>query len=582
MTSIGHRKDEGNVSKTSSRRQSKLPEAPVAQEDSSNSSNSSNSKEQWWPFSHGYAEFNDEDQYSNIDQVEEECHGIGLGIRALPVFRRKRTASTQALRGFDIVSTLGSDDDMSTGGRLSMEDGYFSTSGDEASVNSDFAPALRNSSPDDGINASSSSSSSNQTSYRCFARSLQSSGMSASKTQSKLSADGAPTSSDASTLAVSEVGVENGVYSGDATSDQLLLRRFGSSLSAIAHLPLSQAVQLAASAPSVPKDATVFWLRKNGFARPWDPLFIVHWVVTSMLVAMFNVALALYLRAVKPRSVSGWYVVLGTGIFLAALAITLDIAVAARDVEAPETRATSGIQTALSSVQLSRRNPNYVFERGVPAVSAATGTCRVCCVLVSPGTRHCKLCNKCISGYDHHCRWLNTCIGDANYSLFLGFVVAALLYTLLVLVCGTRVAIAAGTDIGSLREVLWRAIGAPFSLPPSSPLAKITLIAFLALLILCMLLALTAFLGLLLLLGFHVRLWWHCMRTVDYLSHPRHLQSSTSWLQISRRYRTIEGASRPSSGSGRSARGSSITCLHTEGVTLIVGSGESVMSPGSP
>ncbi|KAJ1907493.1 hypothetical protein LPJ81_000718 [Coemansia sp. IMI 209127] len=579
MTNIDYRKDEDNVSKTSLRRQSKLPEAQEAQEESSSNS----SKEQWRPFSHEYAEFNDEDQYGNIDWAEEEYHSIGLETGGLPVFRRKRTASTQALHGFDIVSTLGSDDDMSTGGRLSMEDGYSGASGDEASVNSDFAPVLRNSSPDDSTNASSSSSSSsNQTSYSHFARSLQSSGMAASKTQSKLSADGVPTSSDASTLAISEVGVENGVYSGDATSDQLLLRRFGSSLSAIAHLPLSQAAQLASSAPSVPKDATVFWLRKNGFARPWDPLFIVHWVVTAMLVAMFNVALALYLWVVKPHSVSGWYVVLGIDVFLAALAITLDVAVAARDVEAPETKATSSIQTALSSVQPSQRNPNYVFQRGVPAVSAATGTCRVCCVLVNPGTRHCKLCNKCISGYDHHCRWLNTCIGDANYRLFLGFVVAALLYTLLVLVCGTRVAIGTGTDIGSLREVLWRAIGAPFSLPPSSPLAAISLIVFLALLVLCMLLALTAFLGLSLLLGFHVRLWWHCMRTVDYLSRPQHLRGSTSWLQTSRRYRTIGSASRPSSGSGRSALGPDITCLHTEGVTLIVGSGESVMSPGSP
>ncbi|KAJ1663716.1 hypothetical protein EV178_004756 [Coemansia sp. RSA 1646] len=539
MTNIDHGKDEDDMSKGALKSQSKLPAMLQVQEEYGNSNRcSTSSKRQWKPFDQEYDELNKDDQYSDTDQAEH-C-SIGLGTEFVPTFSRKRTASTQALHRFDIVSVLGSDDEMSTG-CLSMDDGYSSSSEDEESIYSkfsdsscSFSPALHGSAPDDGTNVSSSASRiSNQTSYGYFTHSLKFSGMSVSKTQSKSSAEGGPTSSDASTLVTSDGGVGNGACAGgDATSDRLLLGRFESSISAIAHTPLSQVVQLVPPAASVPKDATIFWFRKNGFSGPWDPLFVIHWVVTVMLVAMFNVTLALYLRVAESRSISGWYAVLGIDIFLATLAIILDIAVAARDVEAPETKATSNMQTALAGVQLSRRNPSYVFERGVPAVSAATSTCRVCCVLVNPGTRHCKLCNKCISGYDHHCRWLNTCIGDANYRIFFGFVVAALLYTILVLICGTYVAIGTGKDIGSFQEVLWRAVGSPFSLPASSLLAE-------------------------------------------------NLRGNTSWLQTTRRYRTIGGDSLPSGSSGHMPSGSAIlgpdiTCMHTEGVTLIVGSGESI------
>ncbi|KAI8323982.1 zf-DHHC-domain-containing protein, partial [Martensiomyces pterosporus] len=81
------------------------------------------------------------------------------------------------------------------------------------------------------------------------------------------------------------------------------------------------------------------------------------------------------------------------------------------------------------------RNPDYVFERGVPVIDSLASACNVCNALVNPGTRHCKRCNKCVGGYDHHCRWLNTCIGSGNYRLFFAFLTTALIHTGLILAC---------------------------------------------------------------------------------------------------------------------------------------------------
>ncbi|KAJ2660943.1 hypothetical protein IWW48_002648 [Coemansia sp. RSA 1200] len=584
-----------SVSSDGLKRQLELPERLKVQEHSNDSSRNSN-EGYGQPYHYEHSE-DGRNQYDYSDGDEGEYHGIGLESGNVPMVFRRRTASTQALHGFDIVSVLGSDDDTSAG-RDPLEDGYYSSDEGEASANGrsfespwNTSPVLRGSTVDDA--ASTSISSINQISYGYFSRALKFSGVSILKAQSNSSAQSGTAASDVSTLVVSEVGAENSSYgTGESASDQLLLGRLGSSISALARTPISQAPQLIPAAASVPKGATVFWFRKNGFSRPWDPLFVIHWAVTVAVIAMFNIALALYLRVAEMHSVSGWYIVLGIGVSLAGTAVTLDILVAARNVEAPEIKAALNTPVVLvggaGGERLLRRNPNYVFERGVPVVNAATSTCRVCCVLVNPGTRHCKLCNKCISGYDHHCRWLNTCIGDANYRIFFGYVVAALLYTVLVLACGVRVAVGTGRDnLESFREILWHAIGSPFSLSSSSVLAKVALVIFLVLLVLYMVVALVAFLGLSLLLGFHIRLWWYCMRTIDYLAHPRNLRGNTSWLRTTRRYRTIGGRSlSPDAGGNTSSSqpvfGADVACLPFEGASLIVGSGESVVLPGSP
>ncbi|KAJ1888843.1 hypothetical protein LPJ66_008360, partial [Kickxella alabastrina] len=269
---------------------------------------------------------------------------------------------------------------------------------------------------------------------------------------------------------------------------------------------------------------------------------------------------------------------------------------------APEIK--SSAQAVAGNSALGRgRNPEYIYERGVPVVNSMTSICQVCNSLANPGTRHCKLCNKCVGGYDHHCRWMNTCIGDSNYGLFMAFVAAALLYITVMLACIIRCFCNAGQDQRGFQEVLWRAVGAPWAMSPTSSVAQAASVVFLTLLALYMILVLVAFMGLTFLLGFHIRLRWYCMRTVDYLAHPHSLRTGTSWLQSARRYRTIGSSSRVPDGSGHtywnrrlyspsthSAQSTfaaasvmrRIACLPAEGASLIVGSGESVVSPGLP
>ncbi|KAJ2284575.1 RNA-binding protein 42, partial [Coemansia sp. RSA 355] len=251
-------------------------------------------------------------------------------------------------------------------------------------------------------------------------------------------------------------------------------------------------------ASSVPAGTTVFWARRHGFQWPWDPLFALHCAATVMLAGGFTLALALHVHADGSRA---WAMVLGGEVLQLAVALALDAAVILRNVEAHEARAPA-------------RNGAYEFRHGATVIDVVSSECGMCCMCAKIGTRHCKLCNKCVAGYDHHCRWLNTCVAATNYHLFMAFVVCALLYTLLALACCLRAAACAASDLLCFRHALWSAIGA--EVLPTGPLAAITVTGFL--------------LGLVLLLAFHVHLWWLDMCTVDYLALPCCLWTTLSWL----------------------------------------------------
>ncbi|KAJ2385804.1 RNA-binding protein 42, partial [Coemansia sp. RSA 2611] len=253
----------------------------------------------------------------------------------------------------------------------------------------------------------------------------------------------------------------------DATSSTLRFGNRGYLGSAQVYNIMPRLAQLVPRAASVPEGASVFWLRKHGFELPWDPLFVVHWVVVASLVVCFNGALLLYLRIADPSSAPTWLALLAAEAPLAGAAVVLDTLIIFRDTEAAEAKAAARSVSGDAALVFGR-NPDYVFERGTPVVDSATNMCKVCSVVVDTSTRHCKLCNKCVAGYDHHCRWLNTCIGSQNYRLFIAFVAIALLYTLLVLACAVGVACAAARDMHHFREALWRAIGSPLSLPHQS------------------------------------------------------------------------------------------------------------------
>ncbi|ORX66966.1 hypothetical protein DL89DRAFT_62228 [Linderina pennispora] len=273
----------------------------------------------------------------------------------VPIFSRKRTASTQAIHDFDIV---GSDYAPST-----------------ASDDSSEAEHQRASTQCETISDDHSGYDSGFAKQPCSVRTMA---LSASESATLVQIGSHPPFIGAS---------GDGSLDGGGT----------------------RAAQLVPASESVPHGATVLWLRRHGFERPWDLLFLIHWAVIGVLLGGFYSAILLYLR-VADRA-GPWYVVLAGAVVLSAATVVLDLWTSLSCTEASEVRLVHG-----------SRNTNYVFERGVPVVDAVTSVCQVCCVLVNPGTRHCKRCNKCVGGYDHHCRWLNTCIADTNYRLFFSFI----------------------------------------------------------------------------------------------------------------------------------------------------------------
>ncbi|KAJ2702850.1 hypothetical protein H4218_000562 [Coemansia sp. IMI 209128] len=548
--------------------------------------------------------FCSDDSRASCDDGASECHGsddesagffyAGGGDIVAPMYVRKRTASTQALRGFDIDFAVGSADADS---QASLSDGYLS-SDEDGDAGLDRMP--RNLLPNAFASTESLGASGYSPSHRADSLDVCS-----APALSKYSGECGLSASDSSTLVPSELRADRHSGVEDATSSTLRFGNRGYLGSAQVYNIMPRLAQLVPRAASVPEGASVFWLRKHGFELPWDPLFVVHWVVVASLVVCFNGALLLYLRIADPSSAPTWLALLAAEAPLAGAAVVLDTLIIFRDTEAAEAKAAARSVSGDAALVFGR-NPDYVFERGTPVVDSATNMCKVCSVVVDTSTRHCKLCNKCVAGYDHHCRWLNTCIGSQNYRLFIAFVAIALLYTLLVLACAVGVACAAARDVHHFREALWRAIGSPLSLPQSSTCAIAATAVFLAVLGAYILVAFAGVLGLALLLGFHIRLWWCSMRTADYLVHPRQMRSSASWLPSSRRYRSISGSPprhhrsssdatdtpsyrlhSPHAGSVLPASVAPpiiqrIACLPAAGVSLIVGSGESVLSPSSP
>ncbi|KAJ1836579.1 hypothetical protein LPJ63_000221 [Coemansia sp. RSA 2711] len=447
--------------------------------------------------------------------MESPADRMPHGDSFLPVFRRKRTASTQALRGCDSAggSECGagseSDSDFGGNGRYSFDSDLGRYSLDSGHDSDGFDDSFGGDGFDDSFGSNG------------FDDSFGSNGFDGSDL------DGSGLSSGAFPLPANAAPPARRSGDGDSDASTLVAR-----------------AALVPAAPSVPRGATVFWARRHGLQRPWDPLFVVHCGGVAVLGGALTAALALHVRG---GGGAAWRAVLGAQAALLAAALALDAAVVLRDVEAPAARG-------------SLRNGAYEFRRGLPAVDAAAAVCRVCCAPAKPATRHCKLCNKCVAGYDHHCRWLNACIGAANYRLFVAFAACAALHALLALACCASAAHAA-RDPPRFR----RALAAALAADPDAPLPAAAAAAFLAALALYALADFAALAGLVLLLAFHARLCYHGLRTVDYLARPPRPAPGL----CASRYRAVAPA--PAClplvvGSGES----------------VVGSAESIAAPASP
>ncbi|KAJ1843618.1 Elongation factor Ts, mitochondrial, partial [Coemansia sp. RSA 486] len=267
--------------------------------------------------------------WASRDEDEEDDHAAVF----VPVFTRKRTASMQALRGFDIEAD------------------------DEESVEYSEADGGEYSDADSDAHSDAHSECS-------LSRHAHSLGTLATLTASKVSADGALSTSDSSTVVLPDPLAERLACRATA-STSADTRQHARSIQ-------SHSAQTVPPSPSVPLGASMFWLRSHGFERPWDPLFAVHWAAIATLVGGFTVAAGLYLRVAEdlPGShVARWRALLAVQSLVSALAVAVDVAITLRNVEAPEVSAAAQAAQA-SGIPGRGRNAYYVFERGVPVVDS--------------------------------------------------------------------------------------------------------------------------------------------------------------------------------------------------------------------
>ena len=65
--------------------------------------------------------------------------------------------------------------------------------------------------------------------------------------------------------------------------------------------------------------------------------------------------------------------------------------------------------------------------------------CPECEVIRTSRSRHCNICNRCVERFDHHCPWINSCVGAKNHGGFYIYVLATLIYIIMVLLLSLKV-----------------------------------------------------------------------------------------------------------------------------------------------
>jgi len=76
----------------------------------------------------------------------------------------------------------------------------------------------------------------------------------------------------------------------------------------------------------------------------------------------------------------------------------------------------------------------------------------------TPNRKHCWSCNKCVTGFDHHCKYLNQCVGEANYSVWAGFIASLNIATVSQIGFGIYALIqfwTTGSTIGTRARDIW-------------------------------------------------------------------------------------------------------------------------------
>ncbi|KAJ3089142.1 hypothetical protein HK102_007105 [Quaeritorhiza haematococci] len=233
------------------------------------------------------------------------------------------------------------------------------------------------------------------------------------------------------------------------------------------------------------------WFRRNSFSRPYHVLFLLKWFVWLLLVLTFFLFPVRFFP-LPTRTIL--YALFGT---LTALELCFAI----------RTMSIDPMDEAVVKAN-APRNVEYVKVAGVPVIDEDSGMCGICQVKVDAGTKHCKPCNKCVGEFDHHCAYLNTCIGYHNYLEFFTTMFFASLGAIgLTVVTFYTFAMywSHQTEFADTVEILF---GSRSQASQKGATAGLFLYGFLCLL--------TAG-AVSHLFGFHIRLWYLDMTTLEYL-----------------------------------------------------------------
>ncbi|KAI8081340.1 DHHC palmitoyltransferase-domain-containing protein [Halteromyces radiatus] len=273
------------------------------------------------------------------------------------------------------------------------------------------------------------------------------------------------------------------------------------------------------------------WSRRHGYQYPYDPYLLLQWTASIILDLLFYYFLIHFITPIPETTLditwqwvhqwpladregpdsSSWLWASYARQIMAMICIGIKVL----------SIITSFIDTEDPIIQANRttRSKTYVRKYGLSVIDPYTSICGICRIKVPKTTRHCKLCNKCISGMDHHCKWLNCCIGEANYRFFFILVTSAFLslvwYSSLtiyvVFLCFYRKNIFMAHVIQILD--LTKDQNAFDTLT-----TKYYLFMFLACIV--ALFAISALVAMVRLLGFHIRLAFLNMTTIEFISRP--------------------------------------------------------------
>ncbi|CAO3579913.1 unnamed protein product [Absidia cylindrospora] len=289
----------------------------------------------------------------------------------------------------------------------------------------------------------------------------------------------------------------------------------------------------ASSSTIIPHHERNNWQRRHGYQAPYDTYLILQWITSFSLDFIFYFFLIHFITPLPNGQLDAAWTLVNdwplldqdgpaSSSWLWASHARQVMALICIGIKALSV-VTSFIETEDPVIQanLTPRSKTYVRKYGLSVIDSYTSICGICRIKVPKTTRHCKMCNKCIGGMDHHCKWLNCCIGRANYRFFIVLVTCAFIslvwYSSLALYVVFLCFYRKNVFMIHVIQMLQTTQAAIVPETMSSMYYLFSIIAT------CVaLLSIFALVAMIRLLGFHIRLAFLNMTTIEFISQPKH------------------------------------------------------------